>query len=158
MLQLTPEQFKQSVYSKILPVTECGCWFWLGGVHEDGYGYAHTGPRTSNALVHRLVYEWEVGPIPDGLDLHHKCETPLCCNPKHLQPTTKANHMMELTPKSIFYQKARQEACIRGHVFDEANTRIATFKRGDKTYSRRDCRECDRLKAAAARRRKRLET
>ncbi len=153
---LTSEQFKESVYLRILPVTESGCWLWMGGVHEDGYGYTSMGRKTNNFLVHRLIYEWEVGPIPSGFDIHHKCETPLCCNPKHLQPTTKINHSMGLTPNNIFYQKARQEACIRGHKFDKENTRIDKIKRGDRVYLRRKCRACARLQSAKVYRRKRL--
>lgn len=39
-------------------------------------------------MVHRIVCEALVGPIPPGLLLDHKCRRRACCNPKHLEPVT----------------------------------------------------------------------
>ena len=33
------------------------------------------------------------GPVPEGLELHHKCENPPCVNPKHLKPVTHKINM-----------------------------------------------------------------
>jgi len=65
---------------------ETGCWIWQGGTDKDGYGVftaTHEGKKKT-CRPHRLAYEMFVGPIPDGLYVLHKCDTPPCCNPDHL--------------------------------------------------------------------------
>ena len=56
-----------------------GCWLWTSGWDSDGYGLA-----TGNVKAHRLSYEIAYGPIPKGLSVCHKCDTPPCVNPDHL--------------------------------------------------------------------------
>lgn len=64
-----------------------GCWPWIGG-GRDGYGTftEHLGGKTH--LAHRFAYEQIIGPIPDGLELDHRCRNTICVNPEHLRPTT----------------------------------------------------------------------
>jgi DNA-binding XRE family transcriptional regulator len=38
------------------------------------------------------MYEQEVGPIPDSLELDHLCRQPSCVNPAHLEPVTAATN------------------------------------------------------------------
>jgi hypothetical protein len=42
--------------------------------------------------AHRLICEQLRGPIPDGLELHHKCENTRCVNPDHMEPLTPKEH------------------------------------------------------------------
>lgn len=80
------------------------CWPWTGYVGPNGYGQfgGHSGTR----LVHRIAYEYMVGPIPDGLVLDHLCHTAdpscdavnecphrRCCNFRHHEPTTKGQNI-----------------------------------------------------------------
>lgn len=69
-------------------VDQCGpdeCWLWTGsrrGRQEYGqYGGISVNGRLVGA--HRFGYELLVGPIPDGLYVLHRCDTPLCQNPSH---------------------------------------------------------------------------
>ena len=65
------------------------CWLWQGARTRGGggfYGSFRLEGRSRGA--HRIAYEWERGPIPDGLVLDHLCRTTLCVNPAHLEPTT----------------------------------------------------------------------
>ena len=64
-------------------VTETGCWIWLGAWNHAGYG---TLSRKGSA--HRFFYQHHKGPIPEGLLIRHKCDTPACVNPDHLEPGT----------------------------------------------------------------------
>lgn len=62
------------------------CWLWDGCIHPvTGYGqFGAKGTR----LVHRISYQYSVGPIPKGLHLDHLCRVRPCVNPKHLEPVT----------------------------------------------------------------------
>jgi hypothetical protein len=66
------------------------CWSWLGGHDNRGYGEFWNGKTYLRA--HRAVYEQLIGPIQNGLPLHHRCENKGCVNPKHLEPVTGREH------------------------------------------------------------------
>ena len=59
-----------------------GCWLWTGARTAHGHGAINVSGKTT--YVHRLAYELWLGPIPEGLWVLHRCNTPTCCNPKHL--------------------------------------------------------------------------
>lgn len=59
------------------------CWLWSRGRHrKTGYGMVKLYHRTR--LAHRVAYEIVTGPIPDGLLVMHRCDSPPCVNPSHL--------------------------------------------------------------------------
>lgn len=64
-------------------VNERGCWIWNGPIFKDGYGAIGI-RRTGAHRAHRVSYSTFVGPIPDGLWVLHRCDTPACVNPEHL--------------------------------------------------------------------------
>jgi hypothetical protein len=76
-----------------MPEPTTGCQLWLGGEKPGGYGRAFWLGRMHQA--HRLAYEAKIGPIPDGLMVRHKCDTPLCINPAHLEVGTHADNMRD---------------------------------------------------------------
>lgn len=61
------------------------CWEWTGA-KTKGYGSIRISNPNRHYLVHRWVWENLVGPIPDGLELDHRCRNRACCNPDHLEP------------------------------------------------------------------------
>ena len=66
------------------------CWFWLG--KKDKFGYGRVSWNGNSQTVHRVVYEILKGlpPAPMMLGrLRAICESKMCCNPDHWQPTTK---------------------------------------------------------------------
>lgn len=117
-----------------------GCWYWIGAANTQGYGRFWDGYK--RWLAHRWAYEQKYGPVPDGLHLDHfKCDTPKCCNPEHVRPVTpRENTLRADNPASRNLAKTR---CIRGHVFDEANTII--------TPTGRKCRTCAETRSGAMR-------
>ncbi len=79
---------------------EWGCWRWTGAAHELGYGRIND--RSTGELrqlrAHVLAWEWENGPVPEGLELDHfffpgGCIGPACCRPDHLRAVTHQQNM-----------------------------------------------------------------
>jgi hypothetical protein len=63
------------------------CWEWQGAHHKRGYGLttlAVTHGKRQKWYVHRLVWTFVHGEIPEGLNVLHRCDNPPCCNPAHL--------------------------------------------------------------------------
>lgn len=117
-----------------------GCWIFEGNRNAYGYGRIRRGKgQRGTAMVHRVVYEHFVGPIPDGLQLDHLCRVRACCNPEHLEPVTTQENV--LRGNGVSAVNARKTHCIHGHPFDDLNTCT------DPTWGRK-CRTCARTRAA----------
>lgn len=71
---------------------ETGCWEWTG-TRKRGYGYIDVENRSRS--VHRVAYEHFVGPIAEGLEMHHECRNRACFNPDHLRPLDRLAHERE---------------------------------------------------------------
>jgi len=69
---------------------ETPCWVWQRSL-VMGYGSLRIARKTYYA--HRVYWERENGPIPEGLDLDHLCRVRACCNPAHTEPVTRAENL-----------------------------------------------------------------
>lgn len=126
------------------------CWPWTASTNRyaktrgQGYGKISTGGRHRRIVsAHRLVYELEVGPIPDGMHVDHMCGNSLCCNPRHLQAVTPwFNNARSASPTADNIGKTH---CPQGHEYTPKNT---GYRKG-KGY--RYCRTCARLAQRAQR-------
>ncbi|MCH9732852.1 MAG: HNH endonuclease [Actinomycetia bacterium] len=71
------------------------CWLWTAGT---SHGYGHFGvTRCKSVYAHRWAYEQAVGPIPEGLQIDHRCHNTLCVNPQHLRLATYKQNMENRT-------------------------------------------------------------
>lgn len=79
-----------------------GCWLWTGNLVR-GYGQICVGRtadgKQQNVYAHRFSWEHFNGPIPDGLDCLHKCDTPPCVNPDHLFLGTDLENQRDASAK-----------------------------------------------------------
>ena len=110
-----------------------GCWEWQGA-KSDGYG--HIKVRGKVWLVHRLVYQFLVGPLDQDLTIDHLCRNHGCCNPRHLEQVTHRKNV--LRGEAPAARQARQTHCSRGHEFDTENTYYSNGGR------KRACIQCRR--------------
>lgn len=78
-------------------VTECGCWIWLMSADKHGYGYFHIDAVSVKA--HRASYEEYNGPVPKGMLVCHRCDTPACINPEHLFVGTYKDNAEDMVKK-----------------------------------------------------------
>ena len=101
-----------SDFTEFAPQIACdpntGCWLWAGRMSGNGYGQA-SGRRGKPA--HRLSYESRHGPIPPGMVIMHRCDTPLCVNPAHLRVGTQADNVRDMYIKGRWCRARRREAC-----------------------------------------------
>lgn len=67
---------------KYIPVTESGCWLWIGAC--DCKGRARIAYKGRNARASHVAWELFRGPVPVGSMLCHHCDIPACVNPDHL--------------------------------------------------------------------------
>lgn len=124
-----------------MPEPNTGCFIWTGSLSWNGYGQVGTGYKNQKArklgLAHREAYEYFVGPIPEGMDLDHKCRMRCCVNPDHLEPVTRSENSRRGIGPGL--AKIRQESkthCKRGHPLIGENLRI------DSKTGGRLCRAC----------------
>jgi hypothetical protein len=123
---------------------ENGCHEWPGCLQSEGYGMVTL--HRKRHYVHRLVYEYHRGPIPEGLELDHLCRNRRCANPDHLEPVTHQVNCHRGTSPSA--RNATVTHCPRGHPYDAKNTYI-------RAGGGRMCRKCKYIRKHAARTAKR---
>lgn len=128
-----------SLFLKIcerIDITDEGCWEWSAGRSKDGYGLVWWEGKMH--LVHRILYEGLVGPIPDGLELDHLCRNHACANPDHLQPVT---HQVNCARGEVGLSTGRRNRakthCPKGHEYIGENLYI-------NPAGQRQCRTCMR--------------
>ena len=120
------------------------CWKFLGSTDKNGYGQVGVkiDGKATTRRAHRLVYEFLVGPIPDGLVIDHLCREPGCVNPAHLEAVTPRENIMR--GEGVAAKHAATSHCPQGHLYDEGNTYIHPM-------GKRYCRTCARERMARKR-------
>lgn len=134
---------KDFLLNRVVPVTESGCWIWMGEVTKShGYGVISVminWVRTRD-YAHRVFYELYKGPIPEGLIIDHLCRVRSCCNPDHLEPVTIAENVRRGESVSARYSKRTH--CKHGHLFSDDNLLKCTTR-----PTVRICRACVLIQA-----------
>jgi hypothetical protein len=70
--------------AKYIPEPNSGCWLWTAAVCSGGYGCIGETKTRKILSAHRVSWELHCSPIPEGLDVLHKCDVRPCVNPQHL--------------------------------------------------------------------------
>lgn len=86
-----------------------GCWEWIGPRDPRGYGLLKAGSHLDGTYrrerAHRVAYEQIVGPIPDGLDVLHRCDNEPCVRAdpdpsiSHLFVGTQSDNVLDRNAK-----------------------------------------------------------
>lgn len=97
-----------------------GCVEWLLSGTSQGYGRVRY--KGKKFLTHRLMWEFEKGPIPEGMQVLHKCDNPSCANVDHLFLGTNQDNVDDKMMKGREPHSKRTH-CKNGHEFTKENTR-----------------------------------
>jgi hypothetical protein len=133
-IRLTPSNWIR-FWSKVDKTSNC--WNWTAFTH-NGYGYMNQ--LKVPITAHRFAYMACIGPVPEGMELHHRCRNKQCVNPNHLQVVSRRDH--EDSAPSL--ARARTH-CPSGHPYDAENTWVS------RRSGYRQCRTCNRDRATALR-------
>ena len=66
------------------------CFIWNRSLDKDGYGRFY---YEREHKAHRFLYNYYFGPIPDNLNVCHRCNNPSCVNLTHLYLATQKENM-----------------------------------------------------------------
>lgn len=97
--------FAERFWSKVAKAGPDDCWLWTGATTGrapcNTYGMIWGGNgRPRRVAAHRASYELCHGPIPAGMLIMHRCDTPLCVNPAHLKLGTDAENFADMREKN----------------------------------------------------------
>lgn len=71
------------------------CRLWQGAEVGNGYGQKWDKVRRRLTPVHRWVWEEATGPIPEGMNVLHRCDNPPCYRFAHLFLGTQLDNIAD---------------------------------------------------------------
>lgn len=74
------------------------CWNWMGSLNLSGYGQVKLLRKAK--MCHRITFEVTFGPIPEGMQVCHRCDNPRCVRPEHLFLGTPKNNVDDCISKN----------------------------------------------------------
>lgn len=95
---MTPDQIDRQINARSRVDTVNGCLIFEGCKNPRGYGSVRINKRT--VLAHRAVWESLYGPIPNGLEICHRCDNPSCVWPDHLFLGTRRDNQHDMYSKN----------------------------------------------------------
>lgn len=113
------ERIRELIERRTSPVPIAGCWLWEGSTQSRGYGDFRA--FNKHRTAHRASYEAHVGPIPDGMQVCHRCDVRACCNPAHLFLGTNNDNIADAVAKG---RKKLPGVRNGNHKLDEHGVRM----------------------------------
>lgn len=85
----------EDVWKFVVKGGEDDCWLWKGCLSRKGYGAFHFQRKVVRA--HRHIYKmlFGISSEQEKFVVCHTCDTPACCNPKHLKLVTNQENLAQ---------------------------------------------------------------
>lgn len=117
-------QASKTPYERVMERTSSdGECLVFHGATAKGYGLIRDTGTGKNLAVHRVVYEAEVGPIPEGMTIDHLCFNRACVNVRHMEVVTRGENARRAAHRNpIATANLAKTHCPQGHPYDEENT------------------------------------
>ena len=116
-----------------------GCWEWTGGLVGgrglSGKRYGQISSRRAKIYAH--VLSWEIEnktPVPNGICVLHRCDTPACVNPGHLFLGTLQDNHRDMVQKG---RQMRGEKHYRAKLSESDVREIRSSTEATATLARR---------------------
>ena len=77
---------------------ENGCWICTSHA-PNSKGYPRINVNKRRVYLNRHMYQKHKGDIPEGHDVCHKCDNPMCINPDHLFVGTRKDNVQDCIEK-----------------------------------------------------------
>lgn len=112
------------------------CWEWQGVAFANGYGRLSSPIETKHEKfhrTHRFVLYLKIGKkrIPKGMKCLHKCDNPICCNPKHIYMGDHAQNMRDMKERG----RAPKGSSHARSVFSEDDVKLIRFLKDEAAFT-----------------------
>jgi hypothetical protein len=110
------------------------CWLWIGSQNAKGYGKIQLNRRSAAGhpvadYAHRIAWIMVHGPIPVGLDVLHKCDTPACVRDEHLFLGTPLDNVRDMIAKGRRVASRKLDAAAVSFIRSSTQTQVILAKR-----------------------------
>ena len=92
--------FAEKFWARVRIGKEDECWLWDGPVRSEKSQYGQVAFKKKRASAHRVAFELTYGDISEGMYILHSCDTPPCCNPRHLREGTHLENMSDMIARN----------------------------------------------------------